>query len=57
MNETFTPKFLKKYADLSGIVRGALNAYNTEVKSGVFPAESNVFKGQKKEESGKVYSK
>jgi 3-methyl-2-oxobutanoate hydroxymethyltransferase len=57
MNETFTPKFLKKYADLSGIVRGALNAYNTDGNSAAFPAESNVFKGQKKEESGKVYSK
>ena len=57
MNETFTPKFLKKYADLSSIVRGALNEYNSEVKSGVFPAENNVFKVEKKDEAGKVYSK
>ncbi len=57
MNESFTPKFLKKYADLSSIIRGALNSYNSEVKSGTFPAESNVFKSEKKDESGKVYSK
>lgn len=57
MNESFTPKFLKKYADLSTIVRGALNDYNREVKSGVFPGENNIFKSEKKEEPGKVYSK
>lgn len=57
MNETFTPKFLKKYADLSSIVRDAMNEYNREVKSGSFPAENNVFKAEKKDEAGKVYSK
>jgi len=57
MNESFTPKFLKKFADLSSIVRGALNDYNSEVKSGTFPAENNVFKSEKKDEPGKVYSK
>lgn len=57
MNESFTPKFLKKYADLSTIIRGALNDYNKEVKSGAFPGENNIFKSEKKDESGKVYSK
>jgi 3-methyl-2-oxobutanoate hydroxymethyltransferase len=57
MNESFTPKFLKKFADLSSIVRGALNDYNSEVKSGAFPGENNVFKSEKKDEPGKVYSK
>jgi len=57
MNESFNPKFLKKFADLSAIIRGALNSYNSEVKSGTFPAENNVFKGEKKDEAGKVYSK
>jgi 3-methyl-2-oxobutanoate hydroxymethyltransferase len=57
MNESFNPKFLKKFADLSSIVRGALNEYNSEVKSGTFPAENNVFKSEKKDEAGKVYSK
>jgi 3-methyl-2-oxobutanoate hydroxymethyltransferase len=57
MNESFSPKFLKKFADLSSIVRGALNEYNSEVKSGTFPAENNAFKSEKKDEAGKVYSK
>ena len=57
MNEMFNPKFLKKYADLSGIVRTALNEYNSEVKSGAFPEEKNSFKDEKKDEPGKVYSK
>jgi 3-methyl-2-oxobutanoate hydroxymethyltransferase len=57
MNETFNPKFLKKYADISGIVRAALNEYHSEVRSGVFPDEKNAFKSEKKDEPGKVYSK
>ena len=57
MNETFNPKFLKKYADLSGIIRTALNEYHSGVKSGAFPEEKNVFKSEKKDEPGKVYSK
>ena len=57
MNESFTPKFLKKFADLSSIVRGALNEYNSEVKAGSFPGENNVFKSEKRDEPGKVYSK
>lgn len=57
MNELFNPKFLKKYADLSSVIRDALNGYNSDVKSGIFPAENNVFKSEKKDEAGKVYSK
>ncbi len=55
MNESFTPKFLKKYTDLSLVIRAALNDYNSEVKSGAFPGENNVFKSEKKDEPGKVY--
>jgi len=47
MNETFNPKFLKKYADISNIARTAFNEYNREVKSGAFPEEKNVFKMEK----------
>ena len=57
MNETFSPKFLKKYADLSGTIRDALNNYNSEVKSREFPAEEHSFKTKKGGEEGKVYSK
>ena len=57
MNETFSPKFLKKYANLSEIIREALNSYNSEVKSRAFPADEHSFKSKKGGEEGKVYSK
>lgn len=44
MNESFNPKFLKKYADLSSIILGSLEAYDREVKERIFPAEANTFK-------------
>ena len=44
MNESFNPKFLKKYADLSSVIRAALNEYDRDVKSRTFPAEENSFK-------------
>lgn len=47
MNEAFTPKFVKKYADLSGTIREALNNYNAEVKSREFPGEEHSFKSKK----------
>ncbi|MGL4370199.1 MAG: 3-methyl-2-oxobutanoate hydroxymethyltransferase [Spirochaetota bacterium] len=43
MNESFNPKFLKKYADLSSVIRGALDAYDREVKERIFPGEGNAF--------------
>ena len=44
MNESFNPKFLKKYADLSSIILGSLEAYDREVKDRSFPEEKNTFK-------------
>ncbi len=44
LDSSFNPKFLKKYADLHGTVREALNTYHAEVTGGVFPGEGNVFK-------------
>ncbi len=35
----FKPKFVKKFADLDHIVRGALEAYDHEVKNQVFPSD------------------
>ena len=43
MNESFNPKFLKKFADLSSVIRGALDDYDREVKEGIFPSEKNIF--------------
>ncbi len=39
----FEPKFVRKYADLSGIVHSALTRYREEVESGAFPAEEHGF--------------
>ena len=38
----FTPKFVKKYADLAGIVDAAAKAYADEVKARVFPGPEHV---------------
>lgn len=37
LNEGFEPRFLKKYADLAGIVRTAVGQYADEVRSGAYP--------------------
>ncbi len=47
MDDKFTPKFLKKYADLASIVRNSVNQYVHEVEKGVFPGEENVFSATK----------
>lgn len=44
VDERFNPKFLRKYADLSDSVRGALQQYSSEVKGRKFPAEEQSFK-------------
>lgn len=43
MDETFQPKFVKKYVNLHDHVKTALEAYDSEVKSGAFPAQGNVY--------------
>jgi 3-methyl-2-oxobutanoate hydroxymethyltransferase len=40
----FTPKFVKRYADLGTQVRSALEAYCREVKEGSFPAAEHSFR-------------
>ncbi len=44
MNRGFSPKFLKKYADLFSTVTDAVNSYANEVKEGAFPTEEYSFK-------------
>lgn len=39
----FSPKFVKKYADIGNTVIEALKNYDSEVKAGIFPAEENSY--------------
>ncbi|PIE51228.1 3-methyl-2-oxobutanoate hydroxymethyltransferase [Candidatus Fermentibacteria bacterium] len=44
MNGDFNPKFLRKYADLHSIMKDAFERYASDVTSGGFPCEENVFR-------------
>jgi 3-methyl-2-oxobutanoate hydroxymethyltransferase len=43
LNDTFAPKFLKRYATLADDVRGAIRAFGTEVRSGAYPDAAHSF--------------
>lgn len=43
MYEKFTPKFVKKYANLNDVVKEAIKAYLDEVKTGLFPDKEHSF--------------
>ncbi len=43
MNPGFTVKFLKKYADLDGIIRAAVASYSEDVRSGRYPGQEHSF--------------
>ena len=51
--EAFTPKFVKRYAELGKMAEEAFRQYNEEVKSGTFPAPEH-FYHIKKEELEKI---
>ncbi len=42
--EKYSPKFVKKYADVSGMIKSGISDYISEVKSGTFPADEHSFK-------------
>ncbi|WP_028574722.1 3-methyl-2-oxobutanoate hydroxymethyltransferase [Desulfonatronovibrio hydrogenovorans] len=44
MNDEFTPRFVKKYADLSVIIKKALTDYVQDVRSGGFPREEHCYR-------------
>ena len=41
--EKYSPKFVKRYADLSAVITEATRQYVSEVKDGIFPAEEHSF--------------
>jgi 3-methyl-2-oxobutanoate hydroxymethyltransferase len=43
LNEGFTPKFLKRYANLAEEVRGAVRAFGAEVRDGRYPDADHSF--------------
>ncbi len=43
MNSGFSPKFLKRYADLDTDIRAAVSAYGAEVRSGAYPDPEHSF--------------
>jgi 3-methyl-2-oxobutanoate hydroxymethyltransferase len=43
MNPGFAVKFLKRYADLDGIIRAAVTAYGEDVRSGTYPGQEHSF--------------
>lgn len=45
LDERFKPKFVKRFAELAGVVEGATRDYVAEVKSGAFPAPANIVGG------------
>ena len=44
MYTDITPKFVKKYADLSGAIKEAVTMYIDEMQTGVFPGKEHSFK-------------
>ena len=43
MFSDFTPKFVKKYANVGEIMKEAFKEYKREVSSGVFPAKEHEY--------------
>ncbi|MHC5035578.1 MAG: 3-methyl-2-oxobutanoate hydroxymethyltransferase, partial [Planctomycetota bacterium] len=47
--EAFTPKFVKKYANLAEVITGALKEYVDDVRTGRFPAPEHSYSVLKEE--------
>jgi 3-methyl-2-oxobutanoate hydroxymethyltransferase len=43
LNEQFNPKFLKRYAELSDVVRAAVRSYADDVRGGRYPGAEHSF--------------
>ena len=43
MFSDFTPKFVKRYADLGEIMKDAFSRYQEEIQSGAFPGKEHEY--------------
>jgi 3-methyl-2-oxobutanoate hydroxymethyltransferase len=43
LNDTFTPRFLKRYASMADEVRGAIRAFGDDVRTGAYPDAAHSF--------------
>ena len=43
LNDRFAPKFLKRYAELAGDVRGAVERFASDVRGGKYPGPEHSF--------------
>jgi len=50
--QAFTPKFVKKYADVAGVVTTAMKAYVADVREGAFPQEEHCYHMLEGQEAG-----
>ncbi|MFO8071032.1 MAG: 3-methyl-2-oxobutanoate hydroxymethyltransferase [Polyangia bacterium] len=55
MNEQFTPRFLKRYAEMGREVREAVSRYAGEVRSGEFPAAEHSTSVDERKGGGSIY--
>jgi 3-methyl-2-oxobutanoate hydroxymethyltransferase len=44
LNEGFSPKFLRRYADVAGTVKNAVSEYADDVRSGRYPDDTTSFR-------------
>jgi 3-methyl-2-oxobutanoate hydroxymethyltransferase len=56
MNEDFTPRFLKRYAELGLTVREAVGRFGDEVRNGEFPGPEHSVSVSAERESSPIYS-
>lgn len=54
--EDFKPKFVKKYADIRGVISDAVKQYVAEVRHGEFPDSEHSF-AMEEENSGRLYGR
>lgn len=54
--EDFKPKFVKKYANISAVIKDSVKSYISDVRAGSFPAEEHSFE-MDDEETGRLYGR